>query len=124
MNELEEQQVTRYVDRLDYALQDRLSLEFIQTFLTQNMALKVEFQLSRTNNCYKGIKKVNNKQIEGVQTTIQNPGTTYSTVTKTPQAQKSQTVGKNPYAKATGDKCYICGEMSHCSKCLACKPVQ
>ncbi|GFZ14720.1 hypothetical protein Acr_24g0009100 [Actinidia rufa] len=110
--ESEDQQIARFVNGLRVAIRDQVSL---QTLYSLNeavtLAKKVESQQNRTNIrsqfSNRGKQPVPSPQSQ----LVTNSGSQTKAVTT--GSTTHQGGNPNPYAKASGDKCYRCGEPGH-----------
>ncbi|GFZ03662.1 hypothetical protein Acr_16g0002860 [Actinidia rufa] len=108
----EDQQIARFVNGLRVAIRDQVSL---QTLYSLNeavtLAKKVESQQNRTNTR----SQFSNKGKQPVPSPQSQPVTNSGSQTKavTTGSTTRQGGNPNPYAKASGDKCYRCGEPGH-----------
>ncbi|GFY85338.1 hypothetical protein Acr_04g0000760 [Actinidia rufa] len=110
--ESEDQQIARFVNGLRVAIRDQVSL---QTLYSLNeavtLAKKVESQQNRTNTR----SQFSNRGKQPVPFPQSQPVTNSGSQTKavTTGSTTRQGGNPNPYAKASGDKCYRCGEPGH-----------
>ncbi|GFZ02560.1 hypothetical protein Acr_15g0011680 [Actinidia rufa] len=108
----DQQQIARFVNGLRVAIRDQVSL---QTLYSLNeavtLARKVESQQNRTNTR----SQFSNRGKPPVPSPQSQPVTNSGSQTKavTTGSTTRQGGNPNPYAKASGDKCYRCGEPGH-----------
>ncbi|GFY91567.1 hypothetical protein Acr_07g0017630 [Actinidia rufa] len=110
--ESEDQQIARFVNGMRVAIRDQVSL---QTLYSLNeavtLAKKVESQQNRTNTR----SQFSNRGKQPIPSPQSQPMTNSGSQTKavTTGSTTRQGGNPNPYAKASGDKCYRCGEPGH-----------
>ncbi|GFY86852.1 transducin/WD40 repeat-like superfamily protein [Actinidia rufa] len=117
--ESEDQQIARFVNGLRVAIRDQVSLHTLYSLNEAvTLAKKVESQQNRTNTR----SQFSTKGKQPVPSPQSQPVTNSGSQTKaaTTGSTTRQGGNPNPYAKASGDKCYRCGEPGHrsntCSK--------
>ncbi|GFS34365.1 hypothetical protein Acr_00g0033580 [Actinidia rufa] len=110
--ESEDQQIAKFVNGLRVAIRDQV---FLQTLYSLNEAMtlakKVESQQNQTNTR----SQFSNREKQLVPSPQSQPVTNSGSQTKavTTGSTTRQGGNPNPYAKASGDKCYRCGELGH-----------
>ncbi|XP_057469681.1 uncharacterized protein LOC130758770 [Actinidia eriantha] len=110
--ESEDQQIARFVNGLRVAIRDQVSLHTLYSLNEAvTLAKKVESQQNRTNTR----PQYSNKGKQPVPSPQPQPVTNSGSQTKaaTTGSTTRQGGNPNPYAKASGDKCYRCGEPGH-----------
>lgn len=120
LRETEEQTAARYISGLNSLIQEKLSLISIWSVdQAQNLATKAERLASKTGVGFKWPTFESSSTYRGRpnQSQLFLPSTTTSTTTTSKasgsgvdKGKEVQTAKSNPYAKPTGDKCFICGE--------------
>ncbi|XP_057509150.1 uncharacterized protein LOC130791839 [Actinidia eriantha] len=110
--ESEDQQIARFVNGLRVAIRDQVSLQTLYSLNEAVMlAKKVKSQQNRTNTR----SQFSNREKQPVPSPQSQPVTNSGSQTKAVTTGSTTCPGgnPNPYAKASGDKCYKCGEPEH-----------